>query len=349
SDVSDLDKYTKAEVDASFSDHVNAANPHGTMIWKGVWVDGTTYNPFEVVREGNYLSIANKLTTDHVAPQENGGPELGIIAGTALTTASNQSIITVAHTYTFIKTGYIQEVYVHVPLWNTDTVVKLTGINPKTNTLTVIDNPILTTNAWTLIRANSVGMGIGDTFKLELDYFNSAKVDEVRGGWTSKLGTGTAAAQEILLDSGSAPVNIEISHTDLDSDSRANELNSVSINDLIYIHETGDASRSLELKVTAVNTIPDNSTGYTVTVIDVSKEIRDNKTCTININKALTVAQDYNKINDYFAANQPSFATVTTELYYDGVLQADTNNAFGLDIKFQPADISPDWDPLSFP
>jgi hypothetical protein len=52
----------------------------------------------------------------------------------------------------------------------------------------------------------------------------------------------------------------------------------------------------------------------------------------------------YVEIPNYWAANQPAFASVVGQLAFDGVPQLGfEDSAFGVDVTFQPAIISDDW------
>jgi len=109
------------------------------------------------------------------------------------------------------------------------------------------------------------------------------------------------------------------------------------------VNETGDVARSFEAEVTTV-TPQTGYTTYNVTILNNNNAVRDGRTCTVNIDVPITQPTRYNYIAGYFAA-QAAFADVTTNLFYGGIDQtAPVTNAYGINIIFQHASVSPDWD-----
>ncbi len=114
----------------------------------------------------------------------------------------------------------------------------------------------------------------------------------------------------------------------------------------------GDATRSTTVITTSGDTT--NTQAYSTFTYDFVAQgtksgIRDAHACSVNIDAPISVPSDYNRIADYYlvgGANQPTFADVNTELRYSGIVQASTTDAYGIDITFQEAVVSPDWDYL---
>jgi len=114
----------------------------------------------------------------------------------------------------------------------------------------------------------------------------------------------------------------------------------------MYIVETGSTKRNIEVLVTAIDTTDTTSTKYTVSLIaNGNDNIRDNKNCTLRIDAPVGLSP-YTVISDYWLTPAP-FATVISSLQYDDVVQADVDDAYGIDINFQEMSVSPDWDFLA--
>ncbi len=317
---------------------------HGRISWKNTWVDGA-YELNDMVRDGSWTAIANKLTSDRPAPQNNGLPSPAPASDVLLASGSDSSVITMIHNYQITENGYLIALRVQVPFWDLDSVSRVTITNVSTSEVEVINNPILDNTKWVLLKASNTIYLAGAVVSVKFEFYNSTEVDNIIGSWTSVVGSGAPIAQRFTINDVNSPTVIEVDHTDLDNVSRATELDSVIINSIILISEEGDISRSVRLKVSAINTASTTSTQYTVSVIQSgSKAIRNNKVCTINIDRPLTKPSLYSVDVNYFGINQPDWATVSSQLYYDSTLQAGTTNSYGIEITYQKATTSPDWD-----
>jgi len=318
------------------------------MQWQGIWVDGT-YNANDVVRDGDWTMIANVTTTDRAAPQPIGEPDTQPSADTIwLVNASHTGIVQTRHKFTTTEPGWLQSLRIRTAFWDSDVYTRITLVNNTNNTATIIDNPILTNDDWTLLRIDNIPVVAATDFEIWYEYYNSSDAAGVDGGWTSVSGTGTPTNKKFTIDNLTTPTVIEISHTDLDDLDRSTELDGIVVNSIIHINETADAKRSIEVNVDAIDITAPDSTKYTVSLIqNGTNDIRDDKTCTIRIDIPITQPSVFNYNADLWLNFPPSWATVTSELYFDGVLQADTNDAYGIEVIFQEASVSTDWDLLA--
>jgi hypothetical protein len=312
----------------------------------GAWVDGVENLKYYVYKEGGYLGWPLVNTFDHLEPQFTGDQEPSIADDANFVTDSDASIVKQVHKFTMLKSGFFQIFQVIVPSWDSDVVSKITIINITTSEVSIIENRILQSAEYTTISVGSVLGFETEQYEIWFELYNSSDANNIQGGWLSNLGTGTPLNQEFNINSLTTPSVIEIDHTDLDSTDRSTELDGVVIDSIITINETGDASRNIEVIVDSVDTVSATSTKYTVTLIsNGQKDIRDGQVCTINIDVPITQPTQFNKIIDYYlgSTNQPSWATFSTELYYYDAQQPSTTDAYGINITFQEANISPDW------
>lgn len=324
-------------------------NNSGKVRWLNKWGEGT-YEKHDMVIDGTWTMIANTQTTDRAGPQATDAPEETPAVDSVFTTASNSSVIKMVHHFSITNPGWINDVRILVPSWNLDAVSRVTLFNLTTNTSVIINNPILNSGNWVIVRNQNTFVSIGDQFEVWFEFFNSSAANSVDGGWLSSINTGTPALSTFRIDSAIIPTVINIDHTDLDTDNRSSELDGVTVGSIILIAETDDPTRNVEVEVTSVDTVPASYTGYGVSLVQLgSKPIRDSRTCTVNIDVPITQPSQYSRIADYYLGitNQPTFATVTTKLYYGNVQQADVDDAYGIGVTFHAALISPDWDFIS--
>jgi len=328
------------------------------MVWLNGWVDGPTYYKNDVVRDGDWTMVANKQTTDAAAPQDQGQPHTSPPSGTAWTTASYTGVVKMITHFTTNQSGWFKQLRVRTASWDADTVTRITVWNVTDDTLTIYDNPILKNDDWTVLALSSAIAPAGTEYEVWYEYYNSAVASEIIGDWGSNAGTGAPASQEFNIDDLTNPTILEIHHTDLDNGNRQVELDGVIADSIIDITEVGDNTRNITVKVTAIDTTDASSTKYTVsTVGNGAKDIRNGRDCEININAPIGIPSVYNVNADYWAINPPVYATVETHLEYDGVIQsgspalgsppASSTDAYGVELTFQHAAVSPDWDILS--
>lgn len=317
--------------------------------WFNRWVDGTLYNINNVVRDGDWTMVANRTTIDRPGPIAIGGPHTEPPTATAWTTASYTGVVKMVHKYTMLEGGWLNQIRIRTAAWDLDVVSKITIINNTTGENKVFSDPILTNDGWAVLTVSQTIVLIGSTFDITYEYYNSTAASNIDGNWKADEGnTGIPASQEFTVDDSGNPTVIEISHTDIDGGNRATELDGIIVDSIITAAEIANPDRSFKAKVTAVDTTSTNSTKYNCVLISLGtgNNLRNNRDCTINIDVPITVPSVYNLNADYWLVN-PSWATITSELYYDGVIQADVNDAYGIELIFQHASISPDWDLLS--
>lgn len=322
------------------------AENSGKVQWKNVWAEGT-YDKHDMVIDGDWTMIANTTTSERAGPQAIGDPDQTPTEDTTFATASDTSVVKMVHNYTVTESGWINSINVRVPNWDLDSVSRVTLVNVTTGESRVIENPILADDAWVTVVNTNVFLTTGDVFEVWFEFYNSTAASSIDGGWLSEIATGVPANASFKINSATVPTTLSIDHDDLDAVDRSSELDGVVANSIITIVETADPSRNIELEVVSVNTVPASYTEYTVSVISLgSKNIRTGRTCTVQIDVPITQPSEYSVNADYYlgVANQPSFGTVVTRLYYDGVQQADVNDAYGIQVVFQEALISDDWD-----
>jgi len=319
------------------------------LSWFGQWVDGT-YDTNDVVRDGAWTMVATTTTTDRAAPQAIGDADTQPSVDTVWAeNNSHTGVVQMRHKYVTTTPGWLHSLRIRAPFWDKDVFTKITFVNNTTGAVNIINNPILTDDDWSIIRIDNVPYASGADFEIWYEYYNSDELAAINGSWTSNVGTGIPTSQQFNIDNLATPTVIEVSYTDLGSDNRSTELDGVIVGSIININETGDTKRNVEVEVSAIDTTSVSSTKYTVTLIQNGKEdVRDDKTCTIGIDIPITQPSVFNYNTDYWLSNPLDWATVSSELYLDGVIQADTNDGYGIEVIFQEASVSPDWELLAY-
>ena len=91
-------------------------NPHGMMRWLGNWVAGD-YLKHDVVRDGDWLMIANKDTNERAAPVPTGDPAY-VYQGASPTAPISAKELKIAQRYTPANDGYITGYRVYTVVGN---------------------------------------------------------------------------------------------------------------------------------------------------------------------------------------------------------------------------------------
>ena len=320
-------------------------------VWKGPWVD-SSYQYNEMTRDGDWTMICSNPagTLERPAPTPIGSPEDSIDRDINFSETNYIGIVEMYHEFTLAQSGWLTELYIKVPEFNTDTIARVTVTNVTKGISSVMNSVILTAEAWTPLALDWRPVGVGVDFIIKFEIYNSTGASDVIGRWDSNEGTGSPANEEFKMNNFVSPSTINIDHNDRSGANRSTALDGIPIGSILLINETGSLDRNVKVRIDAVDTAPLLYTGYTVSVIsNGDKNIRDGKECTLTFDLPISQPTRYYDALDYYlgATNQPAFANFTTKLYYDGVLQADVDDAYGIGIIFQEAYVSPDWQLIS--
>jgi len=320
------------------------------LMWKGLWLDGT-YHSGDLVRDGVWtMTPIVPTTTDRPAPQEIGSVQQSVALDSVFSQTNNMSLIKMQHDFTITKAGYFKGVRIKVPIYTIDltNTIYIKHITSGESTI-LATNATLLSDVWSTISNEAMLVRVGDVIEVGLVLENIDSSNSITGNWTSNRGGGDPAPQQFIVDDFGTPTTLKISHTDLDSGARGTELDNIPVGSAISLRETGDSTRSVTVRVLTADLTPITATDNTVSVIaSGDKEVRDNKECAITSNAGGLSATEYYHLTDHYPTNNPSFATITTKLFYDGVEQADTDDAYGINILFQEASMSADWDLVSY-
>ncbi|RLA03117.1 MAG: hypothetical protein DRQ47_05720, partial [Gammaproteobacteria bacterium] len=324
------------------------------MNWRGRWFPGI-YALNDVTTDGPWTMVANQETSEQPSPQDIGVPLYGMPIDTVFNVAENTSIIKVQHDYIFTKKGYFELVSIHVPSWDLNVVSKITIYDINADVAVIINNPILTPDGWTDVALGSFIVDIGSHIAIQFSYYNSSTASEINGGWNSSINAATVPADKAYnVSNVSGTGTFVIDHTDLDDVEHTIELRNVAVGSIINLVESADSTRNLEIRTTTVDQTPAqvySTYGYDF-IGDGSKgPIRDGRVTSVVIHTPIEQPSQYSQLTDYYlsgGANQPDFADVTTKLFYGNQEQADVDDGYGINIRFQEASRSDHWDILAY-
>jgi hypothetical protein len=320
------------------------------MQWMGVWSAGKFYAKGSYVRTGTFTAVANKLTLDNPQPIPS-EPASYILPDPWVlgSPAANASVVEMAVTITLTSQGWSKGVRIWGVAVSDDisyeAVVSVT--EPGEDTVaTRITDPAVIAGEWSTIALPNEPHPVGTVIELFLIVLNSGASTNISGGWgyqgTSPIGQ-APIAQNWTVNNGQT--DFRINKFDLDGTDRSTELEGVLPGSIITVVQTDNVALSLGYTITNVF---DGGTFMTYAVVLGSESGGGPKAgtvTTIDIDVPIPLDTDYQEETGYFPAGLPSWGTVETALAYDGVDQAAAvTTMYGIDLEFEPAEVSLDWD-----
>lgn len=320
------------------------------MQWMGAYTGGLLYPRGACVRDGAWTMVANKNTVEQAAPQPDGAPEYALPDVPSWTGDSNLSVVYSGHLYEFTTGGWIKQIRIWVNELSGTTnyrvaIYDITDINnPKYQ---AIEEPVLNLDDWTILVSSSQVVYPGTKLFIYIDALNSGGDTLVTGGWTSSGIDNNLNPPTAGWNRSQQNTVLRIDKTDLDTVNRSSELLGMIPGTSVLFSETADSTYSARFQVNGAAV--DNGTAVTYDVVLASAGPngmpRDGSTTTMTA--TVPVAQTTNFVRIPGGVPTPTWATVTGYLAYDGVDQPAPTDAFGVDIQFQPAIVSEDWDVIA--
>ena len=229
-----------------------------------------------------------------------------------------------------------------------NTLVSVNITNPLTPIYTRQQLSGLIQDQWNVVAVGIKILTPNNDYLIYLETIDSGSSTIVTGGWTY--------AGEEKKD---APITqtwnrrkqndiIRINKTDLNSTNRASELLSVTPGSIIDTVQTSDANNNASYSVDSILVDGVDYVEYGVTLLNQNGTIGTGQTTTINIDIPVPNGVDYVNITNFFPTNNPSFASVSGYLAFDGVEQLSGNSMFCVDITGTLLEPSADWDIISF-
>ena len=326
------------------------------MQWMGNWEEGKYYPEGAFVRDGEWTMIANKITLDKPAPVDDGLPTFSVdwvTPGPPPTVQTDASVVHSTHTYTFVEGGYLRGLRAWVSELSVNTHYRVIVVNitdPDAPITNIFEDPILVEDDWAIVALVDTVVPIGTILEVTLDSLNSGADTNVSGGWRySGPSQPPAAPPAQGWTQDNQRTSFRIDKVDLDGTDRSTELESVIVDSDIGVVETANVAHTVSYRVTSVTDSGLFMT-YGVVLQDETGGGPDSgSVCTLDINIPIPLPTEYVEEAAYWPANNPTWATVTSKLTYNGVDQGVSDSAFGVDLEFQPAIASEDWDIVTLP
>lgn len=340
----------------------------GRMSWKNLWVSAA-YKENDTVRDGDWTMIANKDTTERAAPVPSGVPTfvLPLVPTWDVPDPSSVAVIHSGHEYTFTSAGWIKELRVWAPSIDPSVAYRIVIVditNPTVPVVRVIPDPILNEDDWATVALDYVAVSIGTVFRIYLDVLNSSGEQQTVDGWNTVSTSNTTVPTTSQWVARADGANVRMHNTSLGA-TYGVQLAALPVGTEIRIVETGDTNKSVTYETTGATTpTPDTADGsYTlIPTLKISEGPGGFPTtgnpATITITEFIAAATEYVEFTDFLLTGQPAWATVVGYLSIGGTAQAllrrlgeefpvafaVSSNAYGVDIEFQEAYVSPDWD-----
>ena len=323
------------------------------------YVAGSTWYPQEVVYRGLWQMVANTITTDDPMPTPVGSPTWALPDAPVWGTFSDESVVHSGHLYTFRQDGYFKGLRVHVPDLSASTNYRFLIIrNPSSSipTTTIIEEPVLNEDAWTNLAAATELVLAGEELLVVIDALNSGDSVTWAYNWERDTGSNNEGGFPPfgMWNTNSGNSILRINWIDAETIPTGHQLElQVIPGSLFEISEVGDPARYSHFSTTGAY-IEDPANGYTrypcVLVNEGAGGARVGEACQVRSVQPIAQPTSFVGIDSYWTdLTYPSWATVQSYLEYDGVPQAvQGDEAYGIDILYQPITKSDDWDVFGF-
>ena len=317
------------------------------MQWYNVW-ENISYDINSVVRDGVWTMIANTTTTDRAAPQPYGDPLTTYPNDVSGFAESSQIAVIYSGTeYVFSESGWLRKVRIAVPQLTESTNYRIIMVEDPYGTpiQSVLDDPILIEDGWMDVAVGNKVVVAGAVIRIYIDALNGGSTSTFTGGWTYN-GSGISPSTAGWTNVGSTELRFD--KTDLDGTTRTTELLSVTTDSDILLSETSDATRYSDYRATGPSVDAGTYISIPVTLLDIGKAIRVGNPCFSEFNNGIDQNTKYYVDSDYWLTNQPTWTSASGYFAIDGVEQTVPNNGYSVDIEFQRASVSEDWDVFSY-
>lgn len=341
--------YSEREV----SDAINQVNQL-SLSWGGTARPvGDQYYKNEMIRDGLYTMVALRDTTDRPAPQPLGDVETDQPIVPTFVTLNNLSIVSSRHQYTLLKDGWIQSAQVWVPdigITVTYRFILATLLPEQTiPTISQIENPILAPNQWNTIFVSHIGFITGSQISLTIEALNSAGDSTWNHPWDFQGIDNNLGPIAGFWNRNNQHTILRINDIDSNSASQVTDLQAIIVGTVIRLASTAIPTTFFEY---VVDEIVDDIGFFNFVVTLLQSNAGGPgilEPCTITTLIPTPQATEFVTVEDWWIANQPSFATVVGSLEFAGLPQIGKgDDSFGIRLFFQEANVSPDWDLVAF-
>lgn len=317
------------------------------MKWISGYTPGDAVLKDDVVRDGQYLMIANTDTEDAAAPASLGVPEYDI---TVVPTNIESSLgsVRVQHEYTLTTGGWVTAVDICVP-------DDAASIEYRVATITetqskVVTLPALTPGEWSTVLLGHTASGIGTKFTIQLYALNSSGSTNITGEWTCGGTSNNSDPADQSWNRRSQNNVLRIDKQDTTGTDRTADLMLIDSGATIKLEQNSNVNQYLTYYITGNATDEGTCITYDVSLSETGPAgpPATGSTTTITAELPIAAQTEYYETADYWLTNQPDWATVVANKAIGGnEVQGTEDNAYGIRVQFDSGYVSPDWDFLS--
>lgn len=316
--------------------------------WLNTWYQ-KEYQKNDMVRDGDWTMIANKVTSERPAPQVYGDPVYGLPETPSWVTQSSTSVVYSGHVLTFARGGWLKEIRVAVPEVSSNIKYRILVIDetdPANLITRVITNPTFEENSWTTAVLGSAIIKSGTILRVLVDSLNSSGDTLLTGSWAYDGTSNNSAPATYRWNTNNFQSILRIDKTDLDSTDRSSDLLSATIDSTIRLASNATPSTYEEYLVIAPPTDQGTHIEYEVSLTSTSGTLSTADVCNLDFTIPIPQPTGYLEIDDYWTLNTPDYlSSAVGFVWFDGVPQAgNDSNAYAIDLKWQDATVSEDWD-----
>jgi hypothetical protein len=323
------------------------------MQWMGNWTSGLYYPKGSFVRSGTVTAVATTLTLENPEPvPDPADPATYGLPTFTPSTQTSSSVVTSGQTYVFSQDGWIKELRIWVTELSTTVNYRIIIVNstdPAAPITQIIEEPVLTEDGWKIIALLNTIITAGTVLTISVDALNSGADTNISGGWRYNGPTQTGAPPFQNWSHDNQRTSFRIDKFDLDGSDRGSELEGVIQNSTISLVQTDNTGNVTTYQV---RTVIDQGTymEYGVTLqTETGGGPAVGSVTTVDFAIPIALPTEYAEEVGGFSAIPSWASSVEASLFFDGVNQGvPTTNAYGTDILFEPAQVSEDWDIVSY-
>lgn len=311
------------------------------------------FKPYNsVVALNGYLGRVSNVdgTYDSVQPQDLGTPQRTVDSDSGWSIGTYVGVVSMIQTFTILEDGYVKLAEAGMPNYNAAVISRIIFTNETTGEQIVIANPVLPNNEDAIVSSRERAVRAGQVITVAFEMYQSDTEEELDANWTAIQTGGVPSSGYWATDDFTNIDSVTISYYDSDGVDMSADLLNLEVGDIIEIIDVNDVDTYVNLEITAITDDSSNSNVlFTTTKLVGNGTLSTGASCNINISGISTQGVQYSYLDAGYSADL-DFATVTSELYFDGVDQgADTSTAYRAILTFQKAYVSSDYQYLAWP
>lgn len=306
------------------------------MVWKNKWVDGT-YQSNDVIRENEWTMVANKTTTDYPAPLPVGDPFYAYQGNNGIEYPINAKQIIFGNRYTSINTNKFLSFRIYTNIgYNYD--VYIVEDPQGSKIIYPVINFTAENEGWAELNVNPLFILPGTEFDIvAIKDEKEPIVTTWQGNWNYTTPNNASTPNSGQISHANKLTNeLRIHKTDNDGIDQSANLLSMSI---------GDKIKSPDIEWNIQNII-DRGVYISFEILPETQSSLDG--VKIFTFETVTPAElKYISDDDYWLSSSIQGKGIfIADGNYNDIVEDD--NAYGIDIKVQQLELSPDWEILAY-